>query len=252
MGPAWTETSSPAFRARHDERDAGDVTALLAMLEGAREALTTRLPRVPDGLDVVVHPSMTQLALGNPAFGLLRQVTAPAARRYVAGWVTSSEIHVLAPRLLRERASSVPGSLDMLTLTPAALLAQLAVARLNPILPPPLRLRALRSLAPWGWLALGSGAWLSGQTAHAQPAIARRLREHPRPAFPPGLRDAALLGGSVLSLLAGEAGERAVTELALSASGDPRRALERAFGGRSLVHSEGAWRSHLARQAGAQ
>lgn len=252
MAPAWTETASPAFCARHEERDADDVAALLPILEGTREALAAQLPSVPGELDVVVHPSAAQLSLANPPFALLRQLTAPAARRYVAGWATTRELHVLAPRVLRERASSVPGSLDMLELTVAALYAQRAVADLNPTLPPPLRLRAAARLGPWAWLALGSGAWFSGQTAHARPAIARRLREGSRPAFPPGLRDAALLGGSVLSLLAREEGDRAVVRLALNASGDPRAALEGAFGGRSLVHSEGAWRSHLARLAGAQ
>lgn len=252
MPADWTETSSPSFRARHEERDADDVSAMLAMLEGAREALAPRLPSVPGDLEVVVHSSTTQLALANPPFALLRRVTEPAARRYVAGWVTQSEIHVLAPRVLRERASRVAGSADMLLLTPSALLAQLAVAHENAILPPPLRPRSLRAVTSYAWLALGSGAWLSGQTAHARPAIARRLREGPRPSFPPRLRDAALLGGSVLDLLAREEGERAVVTLALTASGDPRRALERAFRDRSIVHTEGAWRSHLARMAGAR
>jgi hypothetical protein len=105
-------------------------------------------------------------------------------------------------------------------------------------------------MLPWAWLALGSGQWLSGQTTHARPAISRRLREGRRPAFPPGLRDAWLLGGSVLSLLALEEGERAAVSFALEAEGDPRKALERAFGGRALVHTEGAWRAHLARLAG--
>ncbi len=101
-------------------------------------------------------------------------------------------------------------------------------------------------------MMLGSGQWLSGQTAHARPAIARRLREGRRPTFPPDLRDAWLLGGSVLGLLAREEGEQAVLRLIVEPpTSDPRRALERAFRGRSLTHSEGAWRSHLARMASA-
>lgn len=250
MSASWVETSSPAFRARHSEADGDDVVDVLAMLEGARERVTTVLGDAPSGLEVVIHPSSAQLSLARPVVPVLRWITVPAARRYVAGWTTAREIHVLAPRLLRERASSVPGSLDMLMLTPAALYSQLAVGAANPGLPPPLRPRALRRLLPWAWLALGAGQWISGQTAHARPAITRRLREGPRPAFPPGLRDAWLLGGSVLDLLAREEGERAVVKLALEPPSDPRRSLERAFGGRSLVHSEGAWRSHLSRLAG--
>ena len=252
MTASWAETSSPAFRARHTDADADDVVGLLAMLEGARERVAGALQQAPSGIDVVVHSSTAQLSLAQPVVPLLRRLTAPAARRYVAGWFTAREIHVLAPRLLAERASSVPGSRDMLMLTPAALYTQLAVGLANPGLPPPLRPGALRRIVPWAWLALGAGQWLSGQTAHARPAITRRLREGPRPAFPPGVRDAWLLGGSVLDLLAREEGERAVVRLALEPPGDPRRALERAFGGRALVHSEGAWRSHLARLAGAQ
>ncbi len=251
MTASWVETSSPAFRARHTEADADDVVGLLEMLEGARERIAGALPHAPAGIDVVVHASAAQLSLAQPLVPVLRRLTTPAARRYVAGWFTSREIHVLAPRLLEERASRVSGSRDMLLLTPAALYAGLAVAVANPGLPPALRPGAMRRIVPWAWLSLGAGQWLSGQTAHARPAITRRLREGPRPAFPPGVRDAWLLGGSVLDLLSREEGERAVVRLVLEPPGDPRRALERAFRGRSTVHSEGAWRSHLARLAGA-
>ncbi|HEV2653594.1 MAG TPA: hypothetical protein VGT82_01490, partial [Ktedonobacteraceae bacterium] len=68
----------------------------------------------------------------------------------------------------------------------------------------------LRAELRWAWLLDGGGRWLAGQTVHARPAIARRLREGRRPSFPPGLRDAALLGGTVIDLLAREEGERAV------------------------------------------
>jgi hypothetical protein len=103
----------------------------------------------------------------------------------------------------------------------------------------------------WAWLLEGSARWFGGQTQHARPAIARRLREGHRPSFPPGLRDAPLLGGTVIDLLAREAGERAAARFCcrLHPQG-PRAALTRAFGGRALVHTEGAWRSHLAQLAG--
>jgi hypothetical protein len=250
MSSSWTETRSPGFQARHVEADAEDVIALLATLEGLRTRLESQLPGVPARVELVIHPSATALSLAQPAVPALRRLTAPAARRYVTGWPTSDEIHVLAPRLLAERASNVPDSREMLMLTPAALYAQLAVSLLNRRLLPALRPRELRRMLPWAWLALGSGQWLSGQTAHARPAIARRLREGGRPAFPPDLRDAWLLGGSVLDLLAAEEGAPGALAFALAADGDPRLALERAFGGRPLVHTEGAWRSHLARLAG--
>src|SRR5947208_3497730 len=61
----------------------------------------------------------------------------------------------------------------------------------------------------WAWLLEGGARWFSGQTEHARPAIVRRLREGGRPAFPPGLRDAPLLGATVIDLLSREQGERA-------------------------------------------
>ena len=83
------------------------------------------------------------------------------------------------------------------------------------------------------------------------PRSSRRLREGGRPAFPPSVRDAPLLGGTVLDLLAAEQGDQAVARLAtrLHPQG-PRAGLEQAFG-RRLVHTEGDWRSHLARVASA-
>jgi hypothetical protein len=115
---------------------------------------------------------------------------------------------------------------------------------------PALRLR--RELR-WAWLLEGAARWFGGQTAHARPAIARRLREGGPPSFPPGPRDAALLGGTVIDLLAREQGAQAAARFAcrLHPQG-PRAALSQAFGGRALAHTEGAWRSHLSRLAGAQ
>ena len=245
---AWSETSSPHFHARHAQAGAEAVVGVLELLEGARERLLRRLPAVPGELDVVFHPTSVQLDLARPVVPVLRRLTAPAARRYLAGWFTHRELHVLAPAVLEARASSVPGSREMLALTPAALYAQLAVGLCNPALPPPLR--------PWryarsAWLSAGAGQWLSGQTRHARPAIARRLREGGEPSFPPGIRDAQLLGGSVLDLLAREEGEDAVVRLATEPPGDTRRTLERAFRGRSFAHTQGAWRAHLARLASA-
>src|SRR5207248_8409840 len=64
----------------------------------------------------------------------------------------------------------------------------------------------------WAWLLEGAARWFSGQTDHAGPAIARRLREGGRPSFPPGRREAALLGGTVIDLLARQEGERAALQ----------------------------------------
>jgi hypothetical protein len=107
----------------------------------------------------------------------------------------------------------------------------------------------MNTLLHRAWLSEGAGQFLGGQTAYAQPAIARRLREGGRPAFPPGLRDATLLGGTVIDLLARAAGVQAAAKFAVRPHPQgPTISLRDAFG-RPLGEIESAWRSHLARQA---
>jgi hypothetical protein len=103
----------------------------------------------------------------------------------------------------------------------------------------------------WAWLIEGAARWFAGQTAHARPAIARRLRESGQPRFPPSLRDAPLLGGTVIDLIAHQRGERAAAVFACRLHpGGPRPAIARTLGIRSVAQAEGEWRSHLARLAG--
>jgi hypothetical protein len=246
------DTESPSFLARHADGDAEDVIGVLELLETTRAELAGLLPATPPGpIDVVVHASRAQLYAAQPHLVALTRLTAPAARRYLAGWANAGTLHLLAPRVAEARASNVPGSRELALLAPAALYAQLALGHVNPRLPPPLRPRALGGLGRWAWLAAGAAQWLSGQTAYARPAIARRLREGAEPAFPPAPRDAVLLGGTVLDLLAREEGDAAAVDFACTAGrGAPRDALVEAFHGRKLVHTEGTWRAHLARLAG--
>ncbi len=240
----WLETDSEHFTARHSELDAEGAAAVLAMLERTRESLRPVLHDVPDGISVVLHGTTAQLHAAQPLLPLAVRATAPASRRYLVGWPGRETVHVLAPAVLEERASAVPGSREMLLLAPAALYAQLAVRASNP------RLRRGRRLR-WAWLVVGAAQFLSGQTAHARPAIKRRLREGPDPAFPPALRDAHLLGGSVVDLLAREEGVDAVAGLvAVAGDAPPSETLGRAFHGRELRHTESAWRAHLERLAG--
>ena len=240
----WLETHSEHFTARHDERDADDAATVLGLLERTREKLTRRLHDVPDGVSVVLHGTTAQLHAAQPLLPLAVRATAPASRRYLVGWPGRDAVHVLAPAVLEERASAVPGSREMLRLAPAALYAQLAVRASNP------RLRRGRRVR-WAWLVLGAAQFLSGQTEHARPAIKRRLHEGPQPSFPPALRDAHLLGGTVLDLLAREEGEDAVAGLvAVAGDAAPRETLVRAFHGRDLRHTEATWRAHLTRLAG--
>ncbi|HEV2776948.1 MAG TPA: hypothetical protein VGV90_15245 [Solirubrobacteraceae bacterium] len=249
---AWVESSSLHFVARHEERDDDDVGAVLGLLEDTRERLSSVFGQLPEReVTIVLHTSRTELDLAQPLLPVVRRLTTPAARRYVTGWAGGSALHTLTPRQLAMRAANVEGSREMLSLTPAALYVQLVVAECNRALPPPWSPRATWRAAQWAWLIFGSAQWFSGQTAHARPAIARRLREGGRPDFPPSLRDAPLLGGTVIDLIARERGVERVVELVRELPrGGPREALVAVFGGRAMVHSEGMWRAHLARMAG--
>lgn len=247
---AWDETISASFRARHETADADDAARVLDSLEQTRARLDVLFPRTVADVTVVFHRSALLLDLAHPLVPVERLLTAPAARRYVVGSATANTIHVLAARALAQRASKVPGSREMLQRAPDVLYARLVVGMNNRRLPPPSTPPAVLQRLRWAWLVEGAARYFAGQVEHARPAIARRLREGGRPAFPPSLRDAALLGGTVLDLLAREEGPEAAMRLAcyLDPAG-AEKALRDAFGGRSLVHTEGAWRSHLSRLA---
>jgi hypothetical protein len=241
---AWAETASETFVARHDERDAVDAERVLAQLEYARGGLQRRLEVELGELAVVLHGAPAQLDAAQPWLPLQRRLTAPAARRYVVGWAAARELHVLSPRLLAQRASNVEGSLEMLMLAPSALLARQALAVRHPGFPPPLGPLRLRRWLRDAWFVEGAAQWLSGQSRHVRPAVARRLREGGPPAFPPGPADALLLGGTVFDLLAREEGERAAVA---AARAGPHPLLSEGFRGRGVRRTEDAWRSHLAR-----
>jgi hypothetical protein len=248
---AWVETTSPHFAARHELADEEDVVGVLEQLEAVRADLARRFGPVPDETAVVVHGSAAQLDLAQPYLPLLRRMTAPAARRYLAGWFAGGELHVLAPRVLEGRSSRVPGSQEMLDLAPATLYAHLVVGTAHPRLPPPFTPRSFARYTRWAWLPAGAAAWLSGQSHHARPAIARRMHEGPRPDFPPGVRDAPLLGGSLFDLLAREEGDAAAVALARAPlQRSVRRMLVEAFHGRPFVHTEATWRAQLERAGG--
>jgi hypothetical protein len=247
---AWVETHSLSFSARHDEADDADAARVLEQLEAAREHLRTLLPDTAGDIGVVLHGRPAQLALARPSVPLVQLATAPAGRRYVAGWAGAGELHVLAPRVLVRRASNSAGSLEALMLSPSALYARLCVARVAPGLPPGAGLRGWQRWPAWAWLAEGAAQWLSGQTRHMRAAVARRLREGAAPAFPPSMRDAALLGGTVLDLVAEQRGGSAAVRLAMHGP-EPRgaRATAAAAVGAPPAEAAAMWRAHLQRLA---
>ncbi len=249
---AWIETASRSFRARHDSAAHDDAERVLHSLERTRARLSVQFPAAFDGITVVLHRSTLSLSMARPAVAVAWLATAPAARRYLAGWAGRGELHTLEPSALDARASTVPGSREMLELTAPALYARRVITASNRDLAPPRSPLRVSQELRWAWLLEGAARWFSGQVDHARPAIARRLREGSRPAFPPGARDALLLGGTVIDLLVREEGEQAAANLAckLHPQG-PRAALSRAFGGRPFSRTEAAWRSHLNRLASA-
>jgi hypothetical protein len=250
---AWVESVSSSFRARHEQSDADDADRVLHGLEELRERLAQLFPRTPGELTVVMHTTNASMSFANPLLPLAWLTTAPAARRYVAGRAGREELHVLAPRALLARASNVTGSREMLERAPAALYARRVIIENNHDLGRRMTPWRIARELRWAWLLEGGARWFAGQTEYARPAIARRLHEGRRPSFPPGLRDAPLLGGTVIDLLAREQGIRATAQFVCRINPQGARpALSKAFDGRALVHTEGAWRSHLARMAGAQ
>ncbi len=250
---AWVESASPSFRARHESTHADDADRVLHSLERTREHLAAYFPRTVEGISVVFHPSVASLFVARPLVPLTWITTSPAARRYLAGgWAGQQEMHVLLPDALEARASSVgragASSREMLARAVPALYARRVIVENNQDVLRRRGPRRLRAELRWAWLLEGAARWFSGQTVHSGHAIARRLRDGRRPSFPPGVRDAPLLGGTVIDLLVRERGEPAAADLAcrLHPHG-PRGALREAFDGRSPARTEEAWREHLMR-----
>jgi hypothetical protein len=243
---AWVETQSLSFTARHDEADAAAVQDLLDDLESFRAELAELFERTPGDIAVIVHSRPYELALAQPWLPLARMAASPASRRYMAGWFSARELHVLAPDALEERASGGEGSREALLLSPLHEYAHLTLALNNPELPPPFGLRSFMRHLRWAWLAEGVATELSGQTPHLRAAVARRLYEGSPPEFPPSPRDAPLLGGTLMAMLAEERGREAVVRLAERLDpGGARRAIESAFG-RQFVEVERDWRDRMA------
>ena len=242
----WVESHSLSFSARHDSSQVEEAAAVLASLEVLRDELDGMFERTPGEVAVVLHPRPWALALAHPWLPLARLRAAPASRRYFAGWFGEGEIHVLSPPALDRRASGVPGSRQALLLSPEHEYSHLVVGANNPELPPPFSPAAFRRYVRWAWLAEGAATWLSGQVPHLRAAIVRRLREGGRPSFPPDVRDAMVLGGTVFDLLEREHGVKAAAALATSPlDRGARSVLVDAFG-RQLAGVERDWRDALA------
>jgi hypothetical protein len=241
---AWVETTSPSFTARHVSAHSDDAEAVLDALEAHRARLRDRFSRLPENVTVVLHDSSLQLSVARPYLPIARRLASPAARRYIAGWFATREVHVLAPECLRELAGG-PESLEALMLTPQRVYTMLVAGSDNPLLPPPIRPRTLGGMLRAPWLLEGIAQYLAGQVPLLRTAISVRLREGPV-RFPPTRRDSPLVAGVLFDLLAREHGEPASLRLARKPVDDPVSTLEEAFGART-TEIVSLWRAHLDR-----
>lgn len=234
-----------SFAARHESGDSDAAAALLDRLERFRTELSERFEETPWGVAVVIHRGALELSLAQPWLPLAWLTAAPASRRYLAGWFATGEIHVLRSGALRRRASKVPGSLEALQLSPLHEYAHLVIGANNDELPPPFTPASFRRYLEWAWLCEGAASYFCGQSVHLRPAIARRLKEGPPPAFPPAARDAPLLGGTLFELLERRRGGAACVALVsrLYPAG-ARAAIEHAFRS-DEVEVEAEWRQSL-------
>src|SRR5579875_2827166 len=210
----WIESASESFSCRHASADTVDAARVLRQLERVRERLSTQLPQpVPAELTVVLHDSPHALVLSNPLMPVIWALTARPARRYVAGWVGRHELHVLSPRALRDRASGVSGSFEMLALAPASLYTKRVIIGTNRELQQArLPTRSWAELR-WAWLVDGAARWLSGESGHGRSVVGQYMRSGHRPRFPPSARDAPLLAPTLMELLAERHGPSAVRRL---------------------------------------
>jgi hypothetical protein len=243
---SWTESASASFACRHSSARSADAARVLALLERTRERLAGHFPQLTNELTVVLHDSAHALALSNPLMGALWTATGRSARRYVTGWAGHSELHVLSPSALRARASKVSGSFEMLALAPASLYARRVIIGSNRELESARLASRLWAELRWAWLLDGSARWFSGESGYSRSVVGQYIRAGHRPHFPPTARDAPLVAGTLIELLAEQQGEAGVARLAGRLhTGGAQTALRLAFGERALMNVEGDWRTRL-------
>jgi hypothetical protein len=240
----WIETDSLSFTARHDDEDLACAHRVLDALEDLRLRLEDRFEDVPGGITIILHDNPAWLSAAHPLLPAARWSAAPAARRYLAGWPMSGEIHTLNDSWM-DRRSAGEDSLRALRGTAERMYCQIVLAANNRALPPMWTPRRFARYLRWAWLVEGAAQYFTGQTSLFRATVITRLRGGERPAFPPSRRDALILGGTIFDLLDRHAGPEACVRMASRLHRDGARGnLELAFDAR-MREIERAWRSHL-------
>ena len=190
----WIETDSLSFTARHDDADLACAHRVLDGLEDLRLRLEDRFELVPGNVTVVLHDNPAWLSAAHPLLPAVRWASAPAARRYLAGWPMAGEIHALNDTWM-ERRSAGEDSLRALRGTADRMYCQIVLAANNPALPPMWTPKRFLGYLRWAWLIEGAAQYFAAQTGLFRAAVITRLREGDRPGFPPSRRDALILAG---------------------------------------------------------
>lgn len=240
----WVETESLSFTARHEDSDDESAQRTLDALEDLRLRLEDRFDEAPGDVTVVIHPTPAWLAAAHPFLPAARLAATSAARRYLAGWAMSGELHVLNDDYLDKRAAG-EDSLAALRGTAERLYAQIVISANNPSLPPPWGPRRFARYLRWSWLVEGGSQYFAGQVALFRPAVQARMRAGEEPSFPPSARDAIILGGTIFDLLERQRGRDACSLLISRIRRDGAdRAIQIAFG-ESARDVEREWRRYL-------
>jgi hypothetical protein len=240
----WVETESLSFTSRHEAEDTSTAQRALDALEDLRLRLEERFDEVPGDVTVVVHPAPGWLAAAHPFLPAARLASAPAGRRYLAGWAMATELHILNDEYTDRRAAG-EDSLAALRGTAERLYVQVVVGANNDRLPPPWGIRRFSRYLRWAWLVEGAAQYFAGQVPLFRAAVSTRMRQARSPSFPPTARDAIILGGTIFDLLEHTRGRDACAVLVSRLRRNGARGnLELAFDA-PIREIEREWRQHL-------
>lgn len=238
----WTESASNLFRVRFDDEARTEVEELVHILETYAVRLEAHGLVLPPHPTVVVHPTAVSLSLAQPAYVAALGLTETHGRRYLASWTSGSTLHLISPERLRRGTENHISLRAAMERAPACGLAHMALGHANSGLS---LQRALRSRG-WFWLAWGAGQTLVGQVPTLASVIAVRRKERRALSLTPAMRDAVILGGSIVELVLRERGLTGLVHLLKAPLPErPEAWIARALPGVGPTEREVQWRMLL-------